>query len=259
MQVIYDIAQWLKIRKQFNNNCRIGFVPTMGCLHRGHAELLKRSTKENDTSIMSLYINPTQFNEGTDFNSYPKTPEHDLDLAKKIGIDYVLIPSDAAMYPSNNSISLTCSHPAATIMEGNRRPGHFNGMLTVVFKLLQLTRPSHLYCGEKDYQQYLLIQSLVEQFFIDTKIIPCQTVRETSGLACSSRNKNLSTKERVIADEFARHFQQYPRLEKEPLLQHYAEKNIQVEYLQEFKKRIFIAAKINQVRLIDNIALGEGV
>jgi pantoate--beta-alanine ligase len=197
-------------------------------------------------------VNPTQFNNAEDFSLYPRTLEDDLTLLEQLGVDYCLLPDEQSMYPDAYRYQIH-EKELSQCMEGEFRPGHFNGMLTVVLKLLNLIQPQKAYFGEKDYQQYLLIKGMAEALFLPIEIIPCPTIREPSGLACSSRNNRLSPEQRAQADRFAQLFHQdksLAEIEKELLAS-----GFQIEYLKEWQQRRFIALQVGQVRLIDNYAL----
>jgi len=182
-------------RKEGKN---IGLVPTMGALHEGHASLVERSVKDNDVTVVSVFLNPTQFNDKGDLDRYPRTLDDDCKLVEKCGADYVFAPSVNEMYPSEDKRHFEFP-PVSTVMEGARRPGHFNGVCQVVSRLFYITRPDHAYFGEKDWQQIAVIKQLVKYIGSDVKIIECPIVRESDGLAKSSRNTLLSADERAIA------------------------------------------------------------
>src|SRR3990167_8680513 len=164
MKIINNIKEWKKIRGNLSDDLKIGFVPTMGCLHQGHASLIKNSVSQNDITVLSIFVNPTQFNDPSDYQHYPKTVDDDIELARQLNVDYVITPDAEGMYPNGNQIQLITDHPFSTIMEGHYRPGHFNGVLTVVMKLLMLIRATKIYFGEKDYQQYFLVNELSKKY-----------------------------------------------------------------------------------------------
>lgn len=250
MQIFNNLEEWIHFRRALAPSLTLGFVPTMGNLHAGHASLLVKSTQENDCSIASLFINPTQFNKQDDFDNYPRTLEADCELLEKSGVDFCILPDEKAMYRDNYRYKVE-EQELCQIMEGKQRPGHFDGVLTVVLKLLNLVRPHNAYFGEKDYQQYVLIRDMAKAFFIDTRIIPCPTIRETSGLACSSRNNRLTTGQRIIADTFARIFHQDKSCEE--IIVNLKAVGISVEYVVDYEGRRFAAVSIGSIRLIDNI------
>lgn len=176
----------------------IGFVPTMGALHAGHASLVERSAGENGATVVSVFVNPTQFNDPKDLASYPRTPDEDFALLERLGTTIVFAPSAEEMYPEPDTRTFSYP-PTDSVMEGARRPGHFNGVCQIVSKLFDLVEPDRAYFGEKDYQQIAVVRRMVEDLGLDVEICPCPIVRETSGLALSSRNALLSPEERAIA------------------------------------------------------------
>ncbi len=176
-----------KIKKRHTNKS-IGFVPTMGALHKGHISLFRKSVKDNDISIVSIYVNKTQFNDESDFAKYPKTLKQDLRICKKNKIDIVFAPQDLYFGNSDNEPKILPSTIAKNY-EGAYRVGHFVGMLRVVMKLLNITSPTRAYFGKKDAQQLCLVKQMAKVFFLPTKIMACKCVREPNGLAISSRNR----------------------------------------------------------------------
>lgn len=182
------------------NNKTIGLVPTMGALHAGHASLVKQSVKENDVTVVSVFLNPTQFNDKGDLERYPRTLEADCQLLEACGADFVFAPTVEEIYPKPDNRQFEFS-PQSTVMEGAKRPGHFNGVCQVVSRLFYIVRPDRAYFGEKDWQQIAVIKRLVD--FIGMKdsitIVECPIVREQDGLAMSSRNMLLTADERAIA------------------------------------------------------------
>ena len=176
----------------------IGLVPTMGALHEGHASLVRRSVKENDITVVSVFVNPTQFNDKNDLKNYPRTLEADCRLLDECGADYVLAPSVEEMYPTPDQRQFEYP-PVSTVMEGAHRPGHFNGVCQVVSRLFYIVKPLRAYFGEKDWQQIAVIKAMVKALGIDVQIVECDIVRDADGLAMSSRNTLLSKDERAIA------------------------------------------------------------
>ena len=176
----------------------IGLVPTMGALHAGHASLVKRSVKENNVTVVSVFVNPTQFNDKKDLKNYPRDLEADCNLLESAGADYVFAPAVDEVYPvaDNRQFSFP---PVDTVMEGAHRPGHFNGVCQVVSRLFYIVRPTRAYFGEKDFQQIAVIKAMVKNLGIGVQIVDCSIVREEDGLALSSRNQLLSPEERKIA------------------------------------------------------------
>lgn len=177
---------------------KIGLVPTMGALHAGHASLVKRSVEENDATVVSVFVNPTQFNDKNDLKNYPRTLEADCKLLEKLGADYVFAPSVEEVYPEPDTRQFSFA-PTDTVMEGARRPGHFNGVCQIVSKLFYLVRPDRAYFGEKDFQQIAVIRAMVKHLGIPVGLVPCPIVRESSGLALSSRNSLLTETEKATA------------------------------------------------------------
>jgi len=180
------------------NNTTIGFVPTMGALHDGHLDLVKKAKENSEVVVVSIFVNPTQFNNQKDFENYPKTLNKDLDLLDKIGVDFVFVPSNQEIYPSVSSLVIDFGS-IDKILEGAFRPGHFNGVGIVVSKLLNIVKPHKTFFGQKDLQQVAIIKRLVVDLSFDTEIVIIPTVRETDGLAMSSRNLRLEPQQRKIA------------------------------------------------------------
>ena len=176
----------------------IGFVPTMGALHEGHASLIKRSVQDNDITVVSVFLNPTQFNDKADLERYPKTLDEDVRLAEACGADYVFAPAVEEIYPEPDTRVFEFP-PVTTVMEGARRPGHFNGVCQVVNRLFTIVAPDNAYFGEKDWQQIAVIKQLVDYMNSNITIVECPIIREADGLAMSSRNKLLTKEERAIA------------------------------------------------------------
>lgn len=201
MKILRCMAEWHELRADLTG--RIGFVPTMGALHRGHISLLRASTADNDVTIMSIYVNATQFNDPNDFAKYPNTLEDDLAQAEAAGVDVVLLPDYEQMYTDKFRYQVT-ENEFSNQLCGTDRPGHFTGVLTVVMKLLNLVRADRAYFGLKDYQQYTLVRDMCATFFMPTEIVGCDIVREADGLAMSSRNRLLGAESRRLAGRFNR-------------------------------------------------------
>ena len=176
----------------------IGFVPTMGALHAGHRSLVERARRECETVVVSVFVNPTQFNDKTDLKNYPRTPEADLRLLEEVGADYVFMPSVEEVYPEPDTRTFDFGM-IDKVMEGATRPGHFNGVAQVVSRLFDLIKPAKAYFGEKYFQQIAVIRDMVRQLNISVEIIPCPIVRGEDGLALSSRNTLLDTDHRTAA------------------------------------------------------------
>lgn len=181
-----------------NEGKSVGFVPTMGALHNGHASLVKRSVAENDVTVVSVFVNPTQFNDKNDLKNYPRTLEADCNLLAAVSADIVFAPEVSEMYPEEDKRQFSFA-PLDTVMEGTCRPGHFNGVAQIVSKLFYAVEPNKAYFGEKDFQQLAIIREMVRQLSIDVEIVGCPIIREADGLAMSSRNTLLSAEERERA------------------------------------------------------------
>ncbi|MFR2071130.1 MAG: pantoate--beta-alanine ligase [Bacteroides nordii] len=177
---------------------KVGLVPTMGALHAGHASLVKRSVNENDVTVVSVFVNPTQFNDKNDLVKYPRTLDADCKLLESCGATFVFAPSVEEIYPEPDTRRFSYA-PLDTVMEGAFRPGHFNGVCQIVSKLFDIVKPHCAYFGEKDFQQLAIIREMVRQMKFDLKIVGCPIVREEDGLALSSRNARLSAEERENA------------------------------------------------------------
>jgi pantothenate synthetase (EC 6.3.2.1) len=195
---IKEIRGFLKDLRCNGSNLSVGFVPTMGYLHRGHMELVKLSKLQNEVTVVSIYVNPIQFGVGEDYERYPRDLERDLAMCEEAGVDVVFAPEDQEMYPELPKVKIDI--PGLTDrLEGAYRPGHFNGVAIVVLKLLHIVQPDRAYFGEKDYQQLKVVERLVKDLSLPVEIVPVPTVREEDGLACSSRNVYLSPEERESA------------------------------------------------------------
>lgn len=193
----------IKDLKSLLDECRaegktVGLVPTMGALHQGHASLVERAVKENDVVVVSVFVNPTQFNDKNDLKNYPRTLEADCALLEKIGADIAFAPSVEEMYPTEDTRQFSFA-PIDTVMEGACRPGHFNGVAQIVSKLFYAVEPDKAYFGEKDFQQLAIIREMVRQLDLKLEIVGCPIVREADGLAMSSRNTLLTADERQRA------------------------------------------------------------
>lgn len=179
-------------------NC-IGLVPTMGALHPGHASLVEKAVEECDLVVVTIFVNPTQFNDPSDLEHYPRTLDQDLDLLSKLNTDVVFVPAVEEMYPQGEKERSFDLSPLDSVMEGASRPGHFKGVAQIVTKLFELTAPRRAYFGQKDFQQLAIIRRLTELMQLPLQVIACPIVREKDGLAMSSRNKRLSKEERKLA------------------------------------------------------------
>ncbi|PYZ94542.1 pantoate--beta-alanine ligase [Salipaludibacillus keqinensis] len=201
INTIKEMKQWVLSRKKEGQT--VGFVPTMGFLHEGHLSLVKKAKSESDVVIMSVFVNPLQFGEGEDFEEYPRNKHRDEDLAKDHGVDVLFYPDAKEMYPGPMSVSMKVHH-GVDVLCGASRPGHFDGVATVVMKLFQITDPDKAFFGMKDAQQVAVIQNMVRDFHLDVDVVPVDIVREEDGLAKSSRNVNLSESERKEAHHLSK-------------------------------------------------------
>jgi pantoate--beta-alanine ligase len=256
VKIITSLQEWQLLRTNVGippvAGRSIGFVPTMGALHPGHLSLVERSRTENETTVVSIFVNPTQFNNSTDFDKYPKTWDQDCAMLSAAGVDYLLAPDFANVYPDQFRFSVD-EKEYSRVLEGAHRPGHFKGVLTVVMKLLNLVQPTCAYFGEKDYQQLKLIEDMVQAFFMRTSIIACPTIREQDGLAMSSRNLRLSDQDREKAPLFYRVLKSNtPIVEMKRQLE---DAGFEIDYIEEYQGRRFGAAKLGDVRLIDNVEI----
>jgi pantoate--beta-alanine ligase len=272
---IQETKEYLRRQSQLGKS--IGFVPTMGALHAGHINLVERSKRENDLTVASVFVNPTQFNNPEDLKKYPRTLEADCALLAPAGCDVVFAPSAADMYVGLPNLSFHFGN-LESVMEGAFRPGHFNGVGIVVSKLFHIVQPQRAYFGLKDLQQVAVIRRLVHDLSFDLEIIPCETVRESDKLAMSSRNMRLTPAERQLAP----HVYQTLQIAKNSLLagestalaqekasnylKQFAEFTLEYIEVSDFdalqpidslnkngKTAICIAAFIGSVRLIDNV------
>tara|TARA_B100000674_G_scaffold499390_1_gene544827 strand:+ start:3105 stop:3974 length:870 start_codon:yes stop_codon:yes gene_type:complete len=269
------------------NNQSIGFVPTMGALHEGHLSLINKSKKENDITICSIYVNPIQFNNKQDLIKYPRNIKNDIVMLHKIHCDILFAPSNEEMYMLNEQGDYNVSK-VMNLLEGEKRPGHFAGVITIVHILFKLINPHRSYFGEKDYQQLWLIKFFVKKIKLSTKIISCPTIRDIDGLALSSRNTRLNSKQRKVAtilfqyiDSFKNKILEIKKnhlkkrinistLKYEQIKMIHQDSLIKLDYFEVidvenfsfateivFNKnyRILIAAFIGGVRLIDNVLI----
>lgn len=251
--IVTNLDEWQAIRQQLGTKT-VGFVATMGNLHAGHLQLCARSQAENDVTVVSIFVNPTQFNQAQDFDRYPRTTEQDQALLSAHNIDYVLMPDVQSMYPDNYQVQVTETELSVEL-EGKFRLGHASGVLTVVLKLLNLVRPTRAYWGEKDYQQYLLIKKMVSALFVPSEMVPVATVRAEDGLALSSRNSRLNDEQRQKAAHFSRLL--HSSLNPEQITEQLQALGFKVEYIVDQWQRRLGAVYLDEVRLIDNIPLPE--
>lgn len=253
MNIFSEISSLQSYRRSLGEKT-VGFVPTMGALHLGHVSLIKQSLTDNDITILSIFVNPTQFDHPNDFKTYPDQQDNDLTLAESLQIDAVLLPTYEQLYPDNFRFTIQETELSQTL-EGKYRPGHFNGVLTVVMKLLLLIHPHHAYFGQKDWQQVELVRDMTTAFFIPTTIITCPTVREPDGLALSSRNQRLTPEQRHIAPKFAKTLRQ--NKPDRVIIQDLQSLGFTVDYVQTLQGQRLGAVYLGDVRLIDNLPVEE--
>ncbi|WP_239749080.1 pantoate--beta-alanine ligase [Mammaliicoccus sp. Q-M61] len=278
-QVVERIKDMNSIVSQFISQGKtIGLVPTMGALHDGHLKMMKQSIEENDITAVSIFVNPLQFGPNEDFDDYPRPFESDLEKLKQIGVDYVFHPTVEEMYPGELEMTITVGR-LAQVLEGKKRPGHFDGVVTVVNKLFNIIQPTRAYFGRKDAQQLAIIEKMVEDFNHSVQIVPIDIVREADGLAKSSRNIYLTEEERKEAVHLSKSLtlakKKYDEGERnsDVLIQaitQYLESNVsgdivevaiysypELEEQHTIEGQIFIslAVKFSQARLIDNIII----
>ena len=253
MQVITTVNDWKKIRHTLDGS--IGFVPTMGALHKGHASLIAKSIAQNDVTIVSIFVNSLQFNNIDDYKHYPDTLDADKNFLNDLNVDYLLLPCDEEMYPHKDKFFVETDHSYMSILEGAQRPGHFNGVLTIVLKLLNCIQATRIYFGEKDFQQYALVKAMVNDLFIDVDVIACKCIRETGGMPYSSRNSRLTVVDKKLA---ACAFEIIHQVNKDNIadtIDKIVEMGVGFEYLEIKDERVYVAIKINGTRLIDNFSI----
>jgi pantoate--beta-alanine ligase len=179
---------------------QIGFAPTMGALHKGHTSLISRSKADNHVTVASIFVNPTQFNDKKDLEKYPRTPEKDIELLEEAGCDILFMPDVSEIYPDGMTPSVKFNFGKLDrVLEGTFRPGHFDGMAQVVYRLLDIVKPDHIYMGQKDFQQQAIVSSMISQMKLKTELAMCDIIRESDGLALSSRNVRLTPEDRAIS------------------------------------------------------------
>ncbi len=279
MIVYSEVASIKKRIKSFNKGLTIGFVPTMGALHKGHLSLIKQAVLENDVVVVSIFVNPTQFDKKEDLVNYPNTLENDLSLLKSINCDIVFTPNPSEIYGKNIKSENFDFDGLEFQMEGKFRKGHFNGVATIVKRLFEIVTPTNAYFGEKDFQQVQIINKLVEKHKLPVNIIGCEIYREPDGLAMSSRNVRLTKKQRlaapfihktlltakelfgtknaaIVIDWVENEFKNHPLLKLE-YFEIADEKTLKPikKVISGQKYRAFIAIFADEIRLIDNISL----
>jgi len=251
MKVFKSVADWQASRKEFTAR-PLGFVPTMGALHQGHLSLVKTCTERNALTVVSVFVNPTQFDDKQDFEKYPVDSRSDLQRLEAAGVDIVLMPDARQIYRDDYRFKVT-ENDFSRRLCGAHRPGHFDGVLTVVMRLLNLVGPDNAYFGEKDFQQLQLIRDMVDAFFMPVNIVACATVREADGLAMSSRNQLLDEQQRATAPAL------YAALKSSRTAaearQKLADKGFVVDYVEDLAHRRLAAARLGSTRLIDNVEI----
>lgn len=279
MVLFNEILPLQSYLSEFKGSSKIGFVPTMGALHRGHLSLVERAKKENDLVVASIFVNPTQFDRAEDLLKYPKTLESDKQLLSSVGCDVIFAPTVQEMYPEKIASQKFNFAGLDAVMEGKFRLGHFDGVGTVVKRLFDIVKPDNAYFGEKDYQQLMIVKKMVETEKIPVNIIGCRISREPDGLAMSSRNKRLTEVQRLEAPLIYKSLQKakamFPDNDLEKIKEMVSDKFfsneiLKLEYFEiadattlmpadkkteDKKYRGFIAVFADTVRLIDNIAL----
>ena len=256
MIVIDTLDDWRPLRDEWRSaEFSVGFVPTMGALHDGHLSLVRRSVEENDRTVVSILVNPTQFDEQGDLDAYSRDLEQDRSMLEEAGAHAVLAPDPDAIYTDGYRYRVTETDRSWSL-EGAQRPGHFDGVLTVVLKLLQIVRPDRAYFGEKDWQQLQLVKGMVEALFLDAEIIGCPIIREADGLAMSSRNVRLDAAARAKAAEFARVLQAGGSAGESAgeIAARLVDLGIDVDYVESHDGRLLAAVRIGGVRLLDNVS-----
>ncbi len=279
MKVIKSVKElqiFIQTYKRQNPKEVIGLVPTMGALHKGHLSLIKASKTTCDLTIVSIFVNPTQFGVNEDFSKYPRKIEADLKICQSAEVDIVFMPEIEEMYPLKSSLQTTFNAPLsmASVLEGEARSGHFNGVLQIINKLFHLIQPHKAFFGKKDAQQLLIVQKMVEDLFFPIEIIPCEIVRSEEGLALSSRNVYLSLegkrKALKISQSLKVAMQVIMQGERESLkiknealrvlegleVEYFAIVNRELESILTIQKDstlILVVAKVEEVRLLDNL------
>lgn len=270
MQIIRDTAAFAKLSR----DGKLGFVPTMGALHSGHISLVEQCRRECEIVVVSIFVNPTQFNDPKDLERYPRTEQQDVALLEAAGVDFVFAPSVSEVYPEQDTRQFNFG-AIEQVMEGASRPGHFNGVAQVVSRLFDIVKPDRAYFGEKDFQQLAIIRKMVAQMGDKVEIVGCPIVRDVDGLALSSRNMLLSAEQRQAAPHIYSVLSQAAQMGNlsSVEIERWATDQINVNALLECEyvtvadaetlqqpivtsdRHIFVAVRCGQVRLIDNIAI----
>ncbi|MCI6989560.1 MAG: pantoate--beta-alanine ligase [Campylobacter sp.] len=271
MQIIKSVSELKNAVAKLDGS--VGYVPTMGYLHEGHISLIKKSKSQNDITIVSVFVNPTQFLPNEDYEKYPKNEIADIKTCELSGVDMLFMPTPKEMYPSKDS-SIIAPKELSTILEGATRPGHFDGVLTVLNKFFHLIKPQKVYFGKKDTQQLIIVKKFIQTTFMDIEVVPCDIVRSSDGLALSSRNSYLDEEDKLNALKISRSLLKASNLIKsgvtqtkeikpamqqvlEPLKVDYVEiTNYMLEPIENIELTntiILVAAYVGKTRLIDNM------
>jgi pantoate--beta-alanine ligase len=278
MEIFYEIKPLRAFLKAKQRHLfTIGLVPTMGALHEGHLELIRTSRSQNDITICSIYVNPTQFNNAVDLEKYPRTLDSDKEKLEKAGCDVIFAPSNEEMYQTKSEIGFDVGE-IGSVLEGEFRPGHFNGVAQVVCKLFNIIQPNRAYFGQKDFQQYKVIEKLVDELQFDIQLTSVPIFREPSGLAMSSRNQRLNESEKekatvfyqslLVASELLKKGEQIIAVKDKVRQMCEAKPNVKLEYIEWVDTKnlkpvqnvlagsvLLIAGYVGEVRLIDNLLL----
>ncbi|MDD2399139.1 MAG: pantoate--beta-alanine ligase [Sulfurovum sp.] len=256
MRVVQTIDALKEAKKKLAGS--IGFVPTMGALHKGHLSLIQQAKQENDHVIVSVFVNPTQFLEGEDLESYPRKEEADKKICELAGVDILFMPSSDQMY-EKDELKIAAPAIRGYILEGERRPGHFDGMLQVVMKLLNLSGAQKAYFGKKDAQQLVLIMQMVKTYFMNVQIVPCDIVRGEDGLALSSRNVYLSEEEKSRALSLSKSLKRATKCIMSGELDTKTIKNKMLEVLKETDRVEYVAIVDREFNNLKQIELGNTI
>jgi pantoate--beta-alanine ligase len=278
MEIFYEIKPLRAFLKAKQRHLfTIGLVPTMGALHEGHLELIRTSRSQNDITICSIYVNPTQFNNAVDLEKYPRTLDSDKEKLEKAGCDVIFAPGNEEMYQTKSEIGFDVGE-IGSVLEGEFRPGHFNGVAQVVCKLFNIIQPNRAYFGQKDFQQYKVIEKLVDELQFDIQLTSVPIFRERSGLAMSSRNQRLNENEKekatvfyqslLVASELLKKGEQFITVKKKVRQMCESTPNVKLEYIEWVDTKnlkpvqnvlagsvLLIAGYVGEVRLIDNLLL----
>lgn len=256
MEIIKNTQELINWRKTLSGS--VGFVPTMGALHQGHLSLIKRARADNEYLIVSIFVNPTQFLEGEDLDAYPRKEEADREICRLVGVDVIFMPTVDTIY-ERDELRILAPSIRGYILEGQKRAGHFDGMLQVVMKLLNITNPTNAYFGKKDAQQLSLITQMVKNYFLRVNIIACDIIRDENGLALSSRNIYLTPDEKTRALSLSRSLQRATKMIISKELNTDIIKESMRDILQEIDKIDYIAIVDREFNQIDEIKVGNSI